>query len=328
MIELTISFIYSLFAIYKNEINDKIAHFKNEVFTYLNENYELLEEYTINKNELFLDKYSKFKLSNFKSKYTTILELSNTDESIKIIKLPKRKKLNQSNDGDIYTINENDVVKAEGFYNKDAPLVFSRKSDKKQSKVELIETIENVTCCGYYLAGDSSGFDDYAILRCLAYAIKHDIKEIIVLVAKGSSRDAYATTTRNVKTAQKLVSQSRLSGIDVNINGSIFGTNGAIFLLMVTINAQSVWVSNANTTHNKKHHSYLEFLLKPAGKKLALLESMEIRAREEIEALIVKNEGQLKTIAFLKGMITRPVFTTDRNNKIKVFCTLCYNKEK
>ena len=328
MIELTIELIYSLFSLYKNEINEKIGHIKSEVHNFLMANYEDIEQLTIDKNELFLDKYGKFKLSNFKSKYTTILDLSNTNETIEIVNLPKRKKSTQSNDGDIYSISKEDIIKYGGIYDENAPILFSRKSDKKQSKVEILSTIENQVISGYYLAGDSSGFDDYAVLRCLAYCIKNNKSEMIVIVAKGSSRGVYATATRNIKTAQKLVSQSRLSGINVNINGSIFGTNGAIFLLMVTINAQNSWVSTANTTHNAKHHSYLEFLYKTASEKLALLESMEIRAREEIEALIVKNEGQLKTIKFLEGMISRPIFTTDRNNKIKVFCTLCYNKEK
>ena len=327
MIELTIEFIYSLFAVYKNEINDKIEHIKNEVFSYLTGNYEQIECFVMDQNELFLDKYGKFKLSNFKSKYTTIMELSNTDQSIKIIKLPKRKKGKVTNDGDLYSLNKEDIELYGGIYDKDGDLLFSRKSDKKQSKVDILSTVENQVISGYYLAGDSSGFDDYAILRCLAYAIKNDIKSINVMVAKGSSRDAYATTTRNVKTAQKLVSQSRLSGIDVNINGSIFGTNGAIFLLMVTINAQAVWVSNANTTHNKKHHHYLDFLNKSPTEKLSLLESMDTRSKEEIEALVTKNEGQLKTIKFLEGMISRPVSTEDRNGKIKVFCTYCYTKE-
>ena len=312
----------SLFRLNKSEITKLSIDDKKLVFDRIENSIDefrtLIEENT----DLFRDKQGNFKLSNFKSKFMTILVNTNMDKSIDKIELAKREKIDDNNK-DIKSVSKAEILKAGGIYDKDSPLVFSRKSNQSQSKVAILSSIKNVVCSGFYLASDSSGFKDIAILRALNYALENGINSIVVIKAEGSSRSDYATATRNVSTANILVKQARLLGVDVNISGSILGVNGAIFVLMVTLQAQSEWIGTANTNHYEKHHSYVEYLeLNPQSRLLAL-DKLNYVQKEEIEAIVCKNETIEKSIRFLKGMIKKPHFIINKNGNKQVFCTIC-----
>lgn len=333
--ELFIEFILSVFAMGKAEINKFSNDKKNEVFEYLSKDIEIMEfvsELVLSKTMLFRANNGKFRVSNFKSKYRMILTNTYIGEKIEGIVLPSRNKDVMGNDKDFFSTDRRVIEKHGGIYNRKAGLVFSRKSKAGQSDVDLLTTLKGVIMSGFYLAGDSSGYDDIAILRALSYCIDNGISSMKVIKAIGTSRNEYATATRNVQIANRLVNQVRLLKIDVNINGSILSSlGGGFFVMMVTIQGESEWVGTANTNHYDKHHAYLTYLELSPKESLIAVDELTNREREEIASLVAKNETIEKTIIFIEGLISRPAFTIFKKGKQKgqrkVFCSYCVKSE-
>ena len=178
------------------------------------------------------------------------------------------------------------------MYAKNNLCAFSRKSNEKQSKAKVEDSLNGVVAEAVFLAPDSSGFYEEAILSCVSYAYNEQLD----IKVYGLTRSDVETATRSLTVARELVDICRLYNINCDISGDIRTQYGEIFTLLVGLMGETKAVQNGHTQYYKKHATYKKAL---TTKDFSKLKQNQLK---DLLALIRYNGSHERTISFIDAL--------------------------